>query len=64
MNIRLTFMENYIWYSLGWVFCEISFKCPEWLWSILGIHASILGNWFYDRAYARTDAKGGGTGPF
>lgn len=66
MSARLTFMEKYIWSNLGWVFCEISFRCPERLWHVLGVWTNTLGNWFYDRAYTRTDIPvgGGGTGPF
>jgi len=66
MNTNLTFIENYVWSNLGWVFCEISFKCPEWLWRVLGAWANTLGNRFYCLAYDRTDALrlGGGTGPF
>ena len=74
MNGKLTFMENYIWSNLGWVFCEISYKCPHWFWAKFGCAwPHTLGTWFYGLAYDRTDApptgvrlavKGGGTGPF
>ena len=66
MNTDLTFAEEHIWSNLGWVFCEISFRCYGFWWYVLGSWTNSLGSWLYCLAYDRTDALrlGGGTGPF
>jgi len=80
VNNHFTFMERHVWANLGWVFCEVSFRCPEWLWYVLGHWTNTLGNWFYEMAYDRYEREngleekrqvaiqagfgGGGTGPF
>ena len=53
----MTFLEEYVWANLGWVFCEISFRCPGWLWSVLGNWTNTLGNWFYDLAFTRIERR-------
>lgn len=41
-------MRLWLYYRLGWLFCELSFKCDMWgtQW------AYALGNWFYGKAIA------------
>lgn len=63
---ELTFVENYAWGTLGWLFCEIAFNLPDSniVWWLFG-WTYLLGNWFYNKVYTRSDAVryGGGTGP-
>ena len=52
-------MERHVWANLGWFFCEISFKCPEQLWYVLGHWTNSLGNRFYDLVYSRYERENG-----
>ncbi len=64
-NKELTFVENYVWENLGWIFCEIAFSTPDWLfWALSWTYP--LGNFFYGLSYERRgrEGHGGGIGPF
>ena len=57
-EMELTFMEDYVWANLGYVFCQISFRAYDWQWYLLypgWCHS--LGGWFYGLAYDRYDAR-------
>ena len=49
---KLTFMENYVWDTLGWFFCAIAFSTPDWLVREFG-GTYAVGNWFYGVSYRR-----------
>ena len=53
-------LENYIWDTLGWVFCETAFSAPDWLFWAIGWTYPV-GNWFYSLSYTRscTEERGG-----
>ncbi len=55
---ELTFMEDYVWANLGWVFCQVAFRARDWEWYLLypgWCHS--LGGWFYGLAYDRYDKR-------
>ena len=54
--IKLTFMENYVWDTLGVLFCEIAFSMPDWLFRAFGWTYPV-GNWFYSLSYRRQDRE-------
>ena len=53
---ELTFVENYIWDTLGWLFCAIAFRAPDWLFWAIGWTYPV-GNWFYSLSYERSYAE-------
>jgi len=54
-EIKLTWVENHIWANLGWFFCEIAFKSPDFVWRYLFFPSwcHSFGGWFYGLAYDR-----------
>lgn len=50
-------IKEHVWANLGWFFCEIAFRCPEWLWWGVGYWSHSLGNWFYKLAYYGNEEK-------
>lgn len=59
---ELTWVEDYVWANLGWLFCEISFQSPDFVWKYLFFPSwcHSLGNYFYGRAYERVEGKSDG----
>lgn len=55
---EMTLAEQYAWVPLGWAFCEVSFKCPEWAYGFIGSWCHPLGCWFYGLAYDRVFEDG------
>ena len=55
-DCELTWMENYIWASLGYFFCEISFEWSTdfaWEYLLYPSWCNTVGNWFYGLAFDR-----------
>ena len=52
---ELTFMENYVWAWLGYFFCEVAFRSPDFAWEYLHYPSwcHSLGGWFYCLAFDR-----------
>lgn len=53
---RLTFVENYVWANLGWLFCELCFTWADYtpdalFWVFSWAHS--VGTFFYERAFGR-----------
>ena len=48
-------MREFFFGWIGWVFCEIAFNTPDWLWWALGWTYSV-GTWAYGIAYPVKDA--------
>lgn len=53
------FIKEHVWANLGWFFCEIAFRSPDWLWWGVGYWGHSLGSWFYKLAYDNEEKTDG-----